>query len=900
MRFIYKILFIALLAAVALPVTAQIRRGDRYFNKGDYARAIPAYEKGLRKKNDVRAMENLANAYRITKNYVKAEEWYAKTVAANPNCHPMVHFYYGMVLKNNGKVPEARAELMKFMNQEPQNALAKEQVEALDNIQVWLTQTPNYAVHHVEGLNSDGSDISPAIFDSGILFVSDRGAVDLLNGENAGTGRGFYSIYYSSKKREFEDSITFANPKKLSKTINKEFHNGPVSVTADGKQMAFNRVYNKLKLQGKNFVNRPQIFFADKKGSSWKNIRPFQYNSEEYSCAHPALSADGNTLYFASDMKGTLGGSDIWYCKKEGDGWSQPVNMGPMINTPGNEVFPYLRNDGVLFFSSDGHGGLGGLDIFSTEQDNNVWGEAVNQGVPLNGPTDDFSVTFNEDASRGYFTSDRAGGLGSDDVYSFKVTSKFVNIRGTLLAGKSTSEIMPNTKVELLTKDGKLLKTSTTDAQGNFKFDNLPSDQNYIVRLNEDDPSLQGKPKYYMADDKNQLVRVTVMDEVGGKFTFQNMPVDPNAPPQLLADDEYLTIAGNLISDGNPPTAIANTKVDLKDEQGNIVQSTTTNEFGAFAFTRVPPDKSYIVAMAEGEDPKLSPNSTVSITSKNGKQVMTTHPDASGKFEFRILSTDQNTISLMSVEEPELRLDMRGVLTGADSAHTILPNTKVNMLNEQGEVVQSVTTDEKGYFNFVNIPADQAYIMSVENIADPGLAALGKLYVRDDNGKVLKTLRMGSDGKFEFRVLPIDLTTLGYVYVEDPWLRVLQMRAKQQNDSLLIIENIYYEYGSADILPSAELTLAKVVKVMQLDPSITIEISSHTDSRAANDYNQRLSQKRAQNVVDYLVKRGIDKKRLKAVGYGESHLLNKCSDGINCSEDEHAKNRRTEFKINKK
>lgn len=899
MRLIQRIFFLIFLAAVASPLAAQIKRGDRFFYAGDYARAIPAYERGLRRSNDAKAMENLANAYRITKNYVKAEEWYGKTVAANPNCNPLVHFYYGMVLKNNGKIPEARAELNKFMGLEPNNPMAKEQVEALENIQLWLTQTPMYAVHNVGGLNSPESDISPVIYDNGLLFVSDRGDKDVLNGENAGTGRAFYSIYYIDKKGEQDDSVSFDKPKKLSKDINKDFHNGPVSVTADGKMMAFNRVSHKLKLRTKGFINRPQIYFAEKKGRSWKDVTEFQYNSETYSCAHPALSADGNTLYFSSDMPGTLGGNDIWSCKKEGTGWSQPVNLGPMVNTAGNEVFPYLRKDGVLYFSSDGHGGIGGLDVFSSQFENGVWGEAVNQASPLNGATDDFGIVFNEDGSRGYFTSDRAGGKGSDDVYSFKVTSKFVNVRGTLLSSKNANEIVPNSKVELLTKDGKLVKSTTTDSKGNFAFNNLPSDQNYIVRLPEEDPALV-RTKYYMSDEQNKLVRVTVLDEVGGKFTFQNLPVDPAAPPQLLSDDEYLTIAGNLISDGNPPTAIANTPVDLKDDKGNIIQRTTTNEFGAFAFTHVPPDMTYIVAVAEGETPKLAPNSTVSITSKSGKNVMTTTPDANGKFQFCILPTDVNTISAMTVTEPELRMDLRGTLTGADSAHTVLANTKVNMLNPNGEIIATTTTDERGYFNFQNVASDQAFIMSVENVADPSLAALGKIYVRDADGKVVKVLRMGKGGKYEFRILPADKATIGYVYVDDPWLRVLQMKAKQNQDSLLIIENIYYDYGSAEILPSAELTLAKVLKVMQLDANITIEISSHTDSRAGTDYNQRLSLKRAQNVVDYLVKRGIDKKRLTAVGYGETKLLNKCKDGTECTEDEHAKNRRTEFKINKK
>jgi outer membrane protein OmpA-like peptidoglycan-associated protein len=899
MQFIQRILLLFLITTIATPLAAQIKRGDRYFYAGDYARCIPAYERGLRRSNNAKAMENLANAYRITKNYVKAEEWYGKTVAANPNSGPLVHYYYAMVLKTNGKIPEAKAELNKFMGLEPNSQMGKEQVEALDNMQIWLSQTPLYAVRNVGGINTPASDMAPVYFGKGLMFSSDRGEKDVLNGENAGTGRAYYSVYYSDKKSESDDSMTYTKPKKLAKNINRDFHNGPVSVTQNGSLMAFNRVSNKLKIRSEGFVNRPQIYFAERKGNSWGDVTSFQYNSDEYSCAHPALSADGNTLYFSSDMKGTLGGNDIWMCKKEANGWSQPVNLGSNVNTPGDEVFPYIRRDGMLFFSSDGHGGIGGLDIFSSIADNGIWSEAVNQGVPLNSASDDFGIVFDEEMGRGYFTSDRIGGKGSDDVYSFKVTAKFVNIRGTLLSSRDSKEVLPNTKVDLLTKEGTLVRTTTSDASGNFKFDNLASDKNYIVRLNEEDPGLT-RSKYYMTDEKNNLVRVTVIDEVGGKFTFQNLPVDPTAPPQLLADDEYLTIAGNLIADGNPPSAIANTKVNLKDAQGNIVQTTTTNEFGAFAFTRVPPDMTYIVAIADGESPKLAPNSTVSITNKSGKPVMTTRPDANGKFQFTILPTDQNTIAAMSVTEPELRMDFRGTLTGADEGQTVLANTKVNMLNEKGEIVASTVTDARGYFNFQNIPSDQAYIMSVDEVKDPAIAALGKLFVRDDKGSVVKTLKMNRNGKYEFRILPMDKATIGYVYVEDPWLQVLQMKAKQKQDSILIIENIYYDYGSADILPAAELTLAKVVKVMQLDASITIEISSHTDSRAANDYNQRLSQKRAQNVVDYLVKRGIPKNRLTAVGYGETRLLNGCKDGVNCSEDEHAKNRRTEFKINKK
>ncbi len=896
-------LFIILFAfGIATSLSAQIRKGDKFFAAGEFARAIPAYERGLRKKNDAQAMENLAHCYRITKNYAKAEEWYGKTIAANPNCNSIIYYYYGMALRSNGKHSEARKQFQTFKAKNPTDKSAEAQVEALDNMDVWLTQTPMYAISNISSINSPQSDISPVFFGNGLLFVSDRGEMDVLNGENASvSGRAYYAIYYAKKSLEKEDTVIYGKASKLSRTINKEFHNGPVSVTEDGKLMAFNRVDRMLRVKSKKHINRPKIWFSELKGKHWSSARSFQYNSDLYSCAHPALSPDGQLLFFSSDMQGGQGGKDIWVCRREGTGWSMPENLGPEVNTAGDETFPFFRKDGMLFFSSDGHPGLGGLDIFSASKDaGGRWSNVANQGAPLNGSTDDFGCTFNADGSRGYFTSNRPGGLGDDDVYSFKVTSKFIRISGKLLGSKNATDILPNTKVELLTKEGKPLKTATTDGQGNFKFENLSSDQSYIVRLNESDPAIAAKTKYYMSDDKNNLVRVTMLDEVGGKFTFQNLPIDPAAPPQLLSDDDYITIAGNLISDGEPPQPIANMSVNLKDEQGNVVQTTTTNDFGAFTFSHLTPDKTYIVGMSDGADPKLAAASRIVITNKSGKELMATKPDAKGNFEFRILKEDRTTISSMSVTDADLRLDMKGTLVGADSMRTPLANTTINILNDKGEVIQTAKTDEKGHFDFQNLPADETFLVSVEGVTDPSIVSFGKLYIRDENGKVVKTLRMAAGGKFEFRVLALDRTTLGSVYVDDPWLQVLQMKAKTKKDSLTIIENIYYDYADFHILPAAEVTLEKVVKVMQLDPNITIEIYSHTDSRSTTDYNQKLSQKRAQEVVNYLAKRGIEKNRLKAIGYGETKLLNKCSDGVDCSEDDHAKNRRTEFKINKK
>lgn len=886
---------------LAMPLHAQ-KKADRYYTSGAYARAITLYEKRLRHKSDPQTMFKLAECYRLTRKYEKAENWYEKAIASGTITDPVIYFHYGMVLKSNNKADKAKEQFDKYIAAAPGDQSGMIQINSIKELRNWLSQKPLYTVKTVPALNSEYSDFGPVYRNNTVYFTSNRGARDLLNGDNDGaTDLAFMSVYASEIKTIGDDSVSYGKAGKLARRINKDFHNGPACISSDGKTMVFTRSDAFVRSANSKKANRLRLFFVTQKGKdSWSAPEAFQYNSDNYSVAHPALSADGLTLYFTSDMPGGIGGKDIWMCKKEGTGWSTPVNLGADVNSKGNEVFPYVRKDGVLFFSSDGHAGFGGLDIFSASLVNAKWAEVTNQGAPLNGPTDDFGIVFNANDAGGLFSSDRTGGKGYDDIYAFTVANKFIRIGGTILTSKDPKDILPDAKVSLLTEDGQVIKVTRTDVKGDFQFNNLPSDKQYLVALDENDPQLKDRKKFYYADEKKNLLRVTYNHETGGTYTFRNMPADPTAPPQLVAEDELLTIAGNLVSAGNPPQPLANVKVNLTDDNGNIVQTTTTNAFGAFTFTRLPPDKTYLVAMSEGNDMQLSANSRIIITNKSGKELMSTTPDANGRFSFKILGSDRTTMKEMTVTDPELRLDLRGTLVSGDGNNTILGNTKLNIVDENGTTVQSVTTDASGRFNFVNLPADKTYLVLVDDAgADPKLMTFGRLYVKDEKGKVVRILNIGRSGKYELRVLPSDRNTLAFVYVEDPWLQVLQMKEKAKKDSLLIIENIYYDYADWKLLPAGEITLEKVARVMQLDPNITIEISAHTDSRAKNDFNLNLSKKRAKSVVDYLVKRGVPAARLTSVGLGETRLLNKCADGVECTEEEHAKNRRTEFKINR-
>ncbi|MCX6296938.1 MAG: OmpA family protein, partial [Bacteroidetes bacterium] len=437
----------------------------------------------------------------------------------------------------------------------------------------------------------------------------------------------------------------------------------------------------------------------------------------------------------------------------------------------------------------------------------------------------------------------------------------------------------------------KVISVATTDNTGFFKFDKLDPDKHYMVKLDETDMRFSDKKKYYLTDEKDKIIRVTVINEKGGKFVFQNLPADPNALPELGAGED-VTIAGNLLFGENPSKPLANTKVNLLNDKGEVVQTATTNAFGAFVFTDLPVDQNFLVKVDES-DTQLAPNTKIIITNKSGKEMQTTKSGDSGNFKFNFLAADKISLKLMTVEDSELRFDLKGNLVSENKAP--LANSTVNLVNEKGEILQTTKTDSKGGFQFTNLPADQNILFALDE-GDTKLKTYNKILLTNAKGDVVKEFTR-LNGKFKFSILPGDHNKLGVLYVDDPWLKVLQLKDQAKKDSLTIVENVYYNYGESKILPEAAKTLDKVINIMKNDPMLVIDLSSHTDSRSTQEFNLKLSEQRANSAVDYILKGGISKDRISGKGYGESRLINKCADGVDCTEEEHAKNRRTEFKI---
>ena len=877
----YIIIVLTLTASISL---AQKKKADKYYEKLRYAKAIPAYEKAIKKNSTYKQDEliKLADCYRILNEYGKAETFYKEAIAIG-KAPADAYYNYGNVLKSNNKHGEALNQYSTYLKDYPADSKAKNALKSCQEIKYWESKPKEYAVKNIEEINTKRAEFCPTLFNNKLVYVGEK-VTDIVDFEESGTNNQPYLNVFSS---EIKNNV-FLKSKSFSNKLNTEFHDGPISFSSDAKMAYFTRINNIINKRNKNFVNRAKIYTSNASGKNWSKAMPFQYNSDDYSCAHPSVSADGSSLYFASDMPGGQGGQDIWMCKRTGDGWDKPVNLGIDVNTSGDELFPYIRKDGMLFFSSNGLPGFGDLDIFSAKMLEGRWLLNRNEGLFLNSTADDFGIVFSSD-STGYFSSNKEGGKGGDDIYSFKYTNKSIVVDGIVLLTENTNDPAKDVKVYLLDDKGAVLDSTRTNDKGYFVFKNLDVEKVYMAEVDEGNTTFKNKSRYYLSDKNGNIARITHKESNSKKFVFKNLPVNANELPDLYNED-VLSLAGNLLYGESPSKPVANKKVTIKNEFGDVVEETTTNEFGAFAFKNLPIDQNYTLSI---DDSDIPADTKIILTNKSGKEVKIGKASNKGKFQFAILNTDKTAIQDLLVDDADLIMALNGYLLDQDKKP--LTNAKVSILNNSA-LVEDLNTDDKGKFTFKNLGTDKNYVFSVDD-SDPRFSGVSKILVADSRGRVVREIKRDKNGKFVFELLDIDKVSFGDFTVDDPWLQVLEMKNKQKQEAITIVEKLYYAYGDFKIDASGKNILDKVISVLNTNKNLNIELSSHTDSRSTDSYNLTLSQKRAKAAVDYMIAKGIDKSRLKAIGYGETRLLNHCKSDVPCSEEEHAINRRTEFKI---
>ncbi|MBI4945850.1 MAG: OmpA family protein [Bacteroidetes bacterium] len=338
-------------------------------------------------------------------------------------------------------------------------------------------------------------------------------------------------------------------------------------------------------------------------------------------------------------------------------------------------------------------------------------------------------------------------------------------------------------------------------------------------------------------------------------------------------------------------TPLSNSKVSLADTKGEVIQSTNTDFFGSYTFLHLTEGKNYTISI-DSFPPSFTVKKVI-MTTRDGKQI--TESESSTTFKYELIANDSNTISHLTVDEGNLLTDINGRIFSDKKKRTPLAYSKLILTSGENKMRKSIVTDMNGNFHFKNLPVNQNYTLMLDE-KDPSVFSK-EVFLSDMNGNVLKRLKSHDNQYFHFYFLPPDQNGLSSVYYNDPWLKASSLQGKKKLDSLIIIEKIYYDFGKWEISSEAMLTLNKPIEIMKKNPNISIEIISHTDSRGDKEFNKKLSAKRASAAVEYIISKGIDKNRIHGNGMGEQQLVNRCKEGVECTEEEHSQNRRTEFRV---
>jgi outer membrane protein OmpA-like peptidoglycan-associated protein/tetratricopeptide (TPR) repeat protein len=629
MKTIYSIIFLALYC-VSFSQSAQLASANKKYEKYSYIDAIEIYEKVAEKGyKSAELFKRLGNAYYFNGEIDEASKWYADLFALNEEIEPEYYFRYSQCLKAQGNYDKANEYLEKFYSS-TNDSRGEKYSKNKDYLSDIESNSGKYNVE-TTNLNTEFSDFGPTFFGKSIVFSSSREDGAVSSKINKWTNQNNRDLYVA----EMQDSKNFSEAKNLSDKVNTKFNESTPVFSKDGKTIYFTRNnYNDGK-KGKdeNKSTLLKIYKAELVEGKWDNVTELPFNSDSYSCAHPTLSEDEKTMYFASDMPSGFGGSDIYRVSITNGSFGSPENLGNSINTEGRETFPFIAPDNTLYFASDGQLGLGGLDIFESKLSNGTFEKPTNLAKPINSPMDDFGFIINKDRL-GYFSSNRDGGKGFDDIYAFSVCQQ--KLKG-IITDVDTKEVLPGTKVELFDEEMNKITETSSDNLGQYFFESLDCNKKYIVRASKED---------------------------------------------------YDT---------------------------NEQQITTLKENG---------------------------------------------------------------------------------------------ETELNIALKRNKFPVSEGTD------------------------------LAKI--------------------FDISIIYFDL---------DKW----------------------------NIRPDAAKDIQKIIEVMKKYPNMQVKIRSHTDSRQTHKYNELLSDRRAKSTLNFMVKNGIERLRLTAQGFGETELVNGCSDGVPCSEEEHQKNRRSEF-----
>jgi len=521
----YRTVLLLFIIVIPLAVYPQKRKAQRAYDAwdaGEYFEAIDFFKDAYSKTRDRNEKSEyvfmVAECYRLSNNSRSAESWYKK-ISGRDNARPEASYWYAETLKKNGKYEAAIEAFEEYKQIVPSDARADLGIRSCELAIEWMESPQPYEVEDVKDLNSRRSDFSPvyARDDFGMVYLTSSREEAAGKREHGATGQNFTDIFESrlDKKERWSTPIPV-------KDLNTEFEDGAVSFTSD-----FREIYYTLCEMG-NRENRGCVIMTAKRNTEgWSQPERLDILPDSMVAAHPAVSPDGLELYFVSQLSDGYGGKDIYYIKRASvnDNWSRPINMGPDINTSGDELFPYVRADGTFYFASNGHIGMGGLDIFKAEpQPDGRW-LVDNMRYPINSSADDFGICFQGENEIGMFSSTRKG-RSNDEIYYFELPPLRFNVRG-LVKDEKTGEPIPEADVQLIASDGTTIRDNTGES-GEFRF-MLNEDVDYIF-LASKDGYLNGKEKETTRgqDKSREFLTTILMTSIDKPIELPNILYDFN------------------------------------------------------------------------------------------------------------------------------------------------------------------------------------------------------------------------------------------------------------------------------------------------------------------------------------------------------------------------------------
>lgn len=557
-KIIFTIIVISFLPTLVLGQS--LNRIQKLMDRYQFEEAITLLKRVVVKEETQKeATLMLAQCYKAQNDIYNTKAWYERAVKFE-DVSPETIYEYGISLQNVGEYYKAKLAFEEFLRHEPNDELGLLKLESCNNIlTIWSDLAPNYSVEPADELNTDACDFSPVIYDNSIIFVSDR--YNKIDGSSqyGWTGRGYLKLYKSDPKGVGEFDGELGDAELFDHKFHQKFHDGPICFSSDNKTAFITRSFRDNAMKVDNYkTNMLKLFYSEKKDDGkWGKFQPFYLNSKEYSVGHAALSKEGDTLYFVSDMPNGYGGTDIWMCVKTNDGWGGAINLGDKINTPENEMFPVVGDDGFLYYSSRGLPGWGGLDIFRTSLVDNQWTEPENLLPPLNSSADDFAMAFVPDSKTGFFSSNRVGGRGNDDIFYFVELEREVEVEEpeievepvfNYIAGvvrdKVSNEPLENATVFLYNPYTGKVKVIKTDANGVYKTIIEPN-TNYVVKgmkptyisdclsfeIGEIEPGSTVETPRDLYLDKLDLDRIFTIDNI--YYDFDKYNIREDAKPEL-------------------------------------------------------------------------------------------------------------------------------------------------------------------------------------------------------------------------------------------------------------------------------------------------------------------------------------------------------------------------------